>query len=88
MVAVALNIKNDETQQLAREVADLAGESLTTAVTIALRERRERLRAAEPGLGVADRLLAIGRDVAARVPPAERPADHGELLYGDDGLPR
>lgn len=40
---MALNIKNAETERLAAEVAELAGESKTQAVTVALRERRERL---------------------------------------------
>jgi antitoxin VapB len=41
-----LNIKNDEAHWLATELAQLTGESLTLAVTLALRERlaRERRR--------------------------------------------
>jgi antitoxin VapB len=39
---------------------------MTTAVTIALRERLARVRQ-EQGLSLADRLLAIGRDCAARL---------------------
>src|SRR5262245_17519629 len=49
---------------MAEELSKLTGESMTTAVTIALRERLARLQ--EQGLGLADRLLAIGRDCAAR----------------------
>lgn len=41
---MALNIKNVETEKLAAEVAEMAGESKTGAVTQALKERRERLR--------------------------------------------
>lgn len=40
---MALNIKDPETEQLAREVAELTGESKTAAVRTALRERRQRL---------------------------------------------
>jgi antitoxin VapB len=40
---MALNIKDPRTDQLAREVAKLAGESLTDAIRIALEERLERL---------------------------------------------
>lgn len=83
---MSLNIKSPEAHELAREVADLTGESLTTAVTAALRERLERLRS-EEGAHLADRLLAIGRECAGRLPEPYRSADHGELLYGDDGLP-
>lgn len=83
---MSLNIKNPEAHELAREVADLTGETLTTAVTEALRERLERLR--EEGLPrLADRLEAIGRDCASRLPEPYRSAEHGELLYGDNGLP-
>jgi antitoxin VapB len=38
-----LNIKDSETERLAREIAALTGESKTGAVRTALRERRERL---------------------------------------------
>ena len=40
---MALNIKDEETDKLAREVAARAGESLTEAIRIALRERLQRL---------------------------------------------
>ena len=41
---MALNIKNEETEKLAAEVASLAGETKTGAVKQALIERRDRLR--------------------------------------------
>lgn len=41
---MALNIKSDRVDRLARELGELTGESLTTAVEIALRERVERER--------------------------------------------
>jgi antitoxin VapB len=40
---MALNIKDDETERLAKEVAALTGETKTGAIRNALRERRERL---------------------------------------------
>jgi antitoxin VapB len=40
---MALNIKDQEAEKLAAEVASLAGESKTGAVRQALRERRDRL---------------------------------------------
>ena len=36
---MGLNLKNEDTNRLAHELADLTGESLTTAVTVAVRER-------------------------------------------------
>ena len=40
-----LTIKKPETDRLARELVALAGESITAAVTVALRERQQRFRA-------------------------------------------
>jgi antitoxin VapB len=83
---VSLNIKNAETHQLVQELAALTGETQTTAVTIAVRERLDRVRhLREPGM--ADRLLAIGKDTAPRLCEPFRTADHGDLLYDDRGLP-
>jgi antitoxin VapB len=87
MVAVSINIKNPETHRLAHELAELTGESMTTAVTIAVRERRDRVRARRAG-SKAQRMLELGRDCARRLPASVREVDHGELLYGDDGLPQ
>ncbi|MEJ0070863.1 MAG: type II toxin-antitoxin system VapB family antitoxin [Pseudomonadota bacterium] len=42
---MALSIKTDEADQLARALAKLTGENLTEAVTAALRERLARERA-------------------------------------------
>ena len=41
---MALNLKNEEVQRLATEVARLAGESKTEAIRRALVERRRRLK--------------------------------------------
>lgn len=84
---MGLNIKSDETHRLARELAKLSGESMTEAVTEAVRERLARLRR-ERGGGLADRLLKIGRDCAARLKEPYRSADHADLLYDERGLPR
>jgi antitoxin VapB len=84
---MVLNIKNEETQKLAQELAKLTGESMTAAVTEAARERLDRVRG-ERGVGLADRLLKIGEGCAAYLREPFRSVDHGELLYGRKGLPR
>jgi hypothetical protein len=53
-----LNISNQEAHRLAEELAKLTGESMTTAVTVALRERLDRVRR-EQSLTLAERLLVI-----------------------------
>jgi antitoxin VapB len=82
-----MNIKNEEAHRLARELAGLTGESMTGAVTAALRERLERVRR-ERGASLADRLVAIGKTCAPRLKEPYRSAEHGELLYDERGLPR
>jgi antitoxin VapB len=86
-IKMGLNIKNDETYRLVEELAKLTGETLTGAVTQAVRERLERLHR-QRGASLADRLLLIGKDCAARLKEPFRSADHGDLLYDERGLPR
>ena len=84
---MAMNIKNDETQRLARELSELTDESLTAAITEAIRERLDRLRREKPS-GLADRLLRIGKECAAHLKEPYRSAEHGDILYDDQGLPK
>lgn len=84
---MSLNLKNPEAHRLARELADVTGETLTAAVTEALRERLARERTARAG-GVVARALAIGRDCAARLREPYATGDPADLLHDDLGLPR
>ena len=84
---MSLNKKDEEAHRLARELAELTGESMTEAVTEAVRERLDCVRHKRAS-GLTDRLLAIGKDCAARLKGPYRSADHGDLLYDADGLPR
>jgi len=87
---MSLNIKNDEATSLARQLASATGESLTHAVTVAVRERLDRVRADQEGV-LADRaarIREIARDAARRWVEPYRSIDHGELLYDEAGLPR
>jgi antitoxin VapB len=85
---MSLNIKNAETYRLVRELAELTGESMTGAVTEAVRERLERIRRTEDKEGMAARLHAIAVDMNARLPADFFDIEHGDLLYDEDGLPK
>lgn len=85
---MGLNIKNAETARLIRELADLTGESMTGAITEAVLERLERLRHADDEPTMAQRILAIATDMRTRLPDDFFDVEHGDLLYGEDGLPR
>jgi antitoxin VapB len=86
---MSLNIKNPEAHELAKELAELTGESMTEAIIIALRERLAReLNTPERIAERAEAIMAIGRDVAARLGPAYRAKDWDAELYDERGLPR
>lgn len=88
---MSMNIKNDETHRLARELADATGESLTAAVTVAVRERLERVRTNPVSEGERrlrkDALMSIAQEAAA-LDPGLRSADIDHQLYDESGLPR
>ena len=87
-----LNIKNEEVERLATEVARLAGETKTEAVRQALLERRRRLTHRLGPVPRRDRALQyLERDVWPLVPASERgrrltAAEEDAILgYGPDG---
>ena len=85
---MTLNIKNEETCRLARNLARLTGETMTGAITLALRERLAREERRRDLDARVEELLAIGRRCAASLQPGPSAVEHGDLLYGDDGLPK
>ena len=82
---MTLNIKDPEAHRLARAIAKETGETMTRAVTEALRERYERLQSRRGKVSV-EELLAIAKRASAQV---KRPyLDHSEFLYDGRGLPK
>lgn len=82
-----ISIKNDETEELARKLCALTGESLTTTIRIALSERYERVRRSRPkGATLADELSAIGIRCANR-PALTKLTDEEILGYDEFGAP-
>jgi antitoxin VapB len=84
---VSLNIKNEEAHTLARELAAITGESIAGAVTESLRERLERVRHS-PRAGMAERLMKIGAESAARLPKEFKNMNPDDLLFDEKGLPK
>ena len=86
MKAMAPNIRNPETEQLTEAVAKLTGETKTRAVTVALRDRLERLRRRRSGRSLARELDEIALHCASRPTLDARESD--EILgYNNRGLP-
>jgi antitoxin VapB len=83
---MSLNIKDPAAHTLAQALARETGETMTQAVTEAIRERLDRVRRRRrPDAAVAE-LLAIGRRCASTL--KGKPLDHDDLLYDERGLPR
>ena len=82
---MTLNIKDPEAHRLAQAIAKATGETMTRAVTEALRQRYERLKR-HRGKASVEELLAIAKRASAQV---KRPyLGHAEFLYDERGLPR
>lgn len=83
---MSLNIKNEHTHQLVQELAALTGQTQTDAVNSAVQEKLAALHQRERG-GVAEQMLAIGREMSARLQDPYTSTEHGDLLYDEKGLP-
>ncbi len=88
VIAMGLNIKNDETCQLAGELARLTGDTMTGAITVALRERLERERRARGAARRLREMRAIAERCARLLGPGPSAVEHGDVLYDERGLPR
>lgn len=85
---MSLNIKREETCQLAAELATLTGENRTEAITAALRERLERVRREQTVEARMRDTEAIARRCAELMGPGPGSTDHGDWLYDEWGLPK
>lgn len=82
---MALSIKTEEADRLARELADLTGETLTEAVTKALRERLDRVQP-RSSLDIARRLDRLSLEYNS-YPVVDDRTDDEIIGYDENGLP-
>jgi hypothetical protein len=86
---MALQIQSPETLRLVEELARRTGEGTETAIEIAVRERLERLQTPAAREKRRAELQALADSLAARFKASGQPlVELGDLLYGEDGLPR
>lgn len=81
-----LNIKDPTADRLARELADATGETITTAVSVALQERLDRVRRRPGSRDLAAELNEIALRCAA-LPAVDPRSDDAILGYDEHGLP-
>jgi antitoxin VapB len=82
---MSLSIKDPEAHRLAQAISHATGESMTRVVTEALRERWSKIEQRK-GRASVEELLLIAKRAATHV---KRPyADHADLLYDKNGIPK
>ncbi|HEY5434075.1 MAG TPA: type II toxin-antitoxin system VapB family antitoxin [Candidatus Limnocylindrales bacterium] len=86
---MSLNIKNEETVRLVRELAAVLDVSLTAAITDAVRARLDQVRAerVEPAFDV-EAVLEMWGAIGDRLGHDYLSQDFDALLYDDMGLPK
>lgn len=84
---MALNIKNEETHRLAQALAAETGETLTEAVTVAIRERIESLHRKQRRADVVRSVRDI-QEFVRGLPDSDRRSAEEILGYDDFGLPQ
>ena len=83
---MALNIKNKETHRLVVALAEQTGESLTEAVTVAVRERLESLQRRQRRREVVQAVREI-QEFVERLPDRDTRGAEEIIGYDEHGLP-
>ena len=84
---MALNIKNQETCDLARELAELTDDTMTGAITNVLRERVEQIKRERDRDELLQKISAIQDRVAKTLKPGPSAEEIIEGMYGEFGEP-
>lgn len=84
---MSLNIKNEETHRLVRRLAELTGQSQTSAVEDAVRRRLEELERAQSRSARREAMMRIARESAALI-DQDLSNDPNDVLYDEVGMPR
>jgi antitoxin VapB len=85
---MGLNIKNEEAHELAAELAQLTGKSMTMVVIESLRIQLKQVQRNQENGTRLDELMAIGERCAAHIHQPATASQHGDMLYDETGMPR
>ncbi len=85
---MGLNIKNDETVRLVRELADELHVSLTAAIKDAVEARLTQLRSEPKHAFDVDEILEAWGELGDRLGKDYLSQDFDALLYDEKGLPK
>ena len=82
---MAISIRNQHTEQLAREVASISGENITAAITHALEERLERLKGTRITTDLVKEIMRISNRCSS-LPNKDKRSPEEILGYNQDGI--
>jgi len=82
-----ISLKSPEAERLARTIAEATGETITEAITLALRERLQRLEAVRSFAQYVMPIQRVQQRIRERPVLDARSADD-IIGYGTDGAPR
>lgn len=85
---MSLTINDHEVYGLARELAQLTGQSITNVVRNALQRERNRIEHLQQRERRTEELLAIAQNCAAHIRQPVTAANHGDMLYDNTGMPQ
>ena len=85
---MSLNIEDEETCRLVRELASLTGGTTTEAITDSVRERLEREKRRRSDATLTADIRAIGERCAKALRPGPSSVETGDFLYDERGLPK
>lgn len=84
---MSLNIKNNEAYTLARELAQLTGQSMTAVVLEALRAQQRQIQNRQQKAARVRELTAIAQRCAVHIKQPAASVEHSDMLYDDAGMP-
>ncbi len=82
---MALSIRNERAEQLAREIAQLTGYNMTSAIIMALEEKLERLQRFRKVNSKLDEIMVISRRCSA-LPDLDTRSPDEILGYDEHGV--
>lgn len=83
---MALSIRNEKAEKLAREVAAISGENLTQAIVHSLEERLERLRGRRTTVDLFEEIMNISERCRS-LPDKDMRSPEEILGYNSSGVP-
>ena len=83
-MTIQINIKNQKARALVDQIVQRTGETVTEAVTAALQRRLNELTREEK----LARVRELTKGLAQHWVEPWKSADHGEILYDQQGLPK